>query len=149
MVKHADLLICDSKNIEKYIQEDYAKYSPKTTFIAYGADTSKSTLEDDDEKLLNWYKEKDVKAKDYYLVVGRFVPENNYETMIREFMKSKTKKDFVLITNVEKNKFYEDLKNKTHFDNDNRIKFVGTVYDQQLLKKIRENAILSYFFNYD
>lgn len=140
MVKHADLLICDSKNIEKYIQEDYKQYSPKTTFIAYGADTSKSTLKDDDEKLLNWYKEKGVQAKEYYLVVGRFVPENNYETMIKEFMKSNTKKDFVLITNVEQNKFYETLKNETHFDQDKRIKFVGTVYDQQLLKKIRENA---------
>lgn len=140
MVKHADLLICDSKNIEKYIQEDYKQYSPKTTFIAYGADTSKSILKDNDEKLLNWYKEKDVQAKEYYLVVGRFVPENNYETMIKEFMKSDTKKDFVLITNVEQNKFYETLKNETHFDQDKRIKFVGTVYDQQLLKKIRENA---------
>lgn len=140
MVKHADLLICDSKNIKKYIQEDYKKYSPKTTFIAYGADTSKSTLEDHDEKLINWYKEKDLQAKEYYLVVGRFVPENNYETMIKEFMKSDTKKDFVLITNVEQNKFYETLKNDTHFDQDKRIKFVGTVYDQQLLKKIRENA---------
>lgn len=140
MVKHADLLICDSKNIEKYIQEDYKKYSPKTTFIAYGADTSKSTLKDNDEKLLNWYKEKGVQAKEYYLVVGRFVPENNYETMIKGFMKSNTKKDFVLITNVEQNKFYETLKNETHFDQDKRIKFVGTVYDQQLLKKIRENA---------
>lgn len=140
MVKHADLLICDSKNIEKYIQKDYKQYSPKTTFIAYGADTSKSTLKDDAEKLLNWYKEKGVQAKEYYLVVGRFVPENNYETMIKEFMKSDTKKDFVLITNVEQNKFYEILKNETHFDQDKRIKFVGTVYDQQLLKKIRENA---------
>lgn len=140
MVKHADLLICDSKNIEKYIQEDYKQYSPKTTFISYGADTSKSTLGDHDEKLINWYKEKGIRAKDYYLVVGRFVPENNYETMIREFMKSNTKKDFVLITNVEQNKFYETLKNETHFDQDKRIKFVGTVYDQQLLKKIRENA---------
>lgn len=140
MVKHADLLICDSKNIKKYIQEDYKQYSPKTTFIAYGADTSKLTLKDDDEKLLNWYKEKSVQAKEYYLVVGRFVPENNYETMIKEFMKSNTKKDFVLITNVEQNKFYETLKNETHFDQDKRIKFVGTVYDQQLLKKIRENA---------
>lgn len=140
MVKHADLLICDSKNIEKYIQEDYKQYSPKTTFIAYGADTSRSVLSDDDEKLCKWYEEKQVKAKEYYLVVGRFVPENNYETMIREFMKSNTKKDFVLITNVEQNKFYESLKQETHFDQDKRIKFVGTVYDQQLLKKIRENA---------
>lgn len=140
MVKHADLLICDSKNIEKYIKEDYKQYNPKTTFIAYGADTEKSKLKDDDEKLLNWYKEKNVKSKTYYLVVGRFVPENNYETMISEFMKSNTKKDFVLITNVEQNKFYEELRVKTGFDKDERIKFVGTVYDQELLKKIRENA---------
>ena len=140
MVKHADLLICDSKNIEKYIREDYKKYSPKTTFIAYGANLQKSKLSDCDTKILNWYKEKNVKEKNYYLVVGRFVPENNYETMILEFMKSNTKKDLVLITNVEKNKFYEELKGKTKFDRDSRIKFVGTVYDQELLMKIRENA---------
>lgn len=140
MVKHADLLICDSINIEKYIKEDYNQYSPNTTFIAYGADTSKSTLADDDEKLWNWYNQKGVKPKEYYLVVGRFVPENNFETMIREFMKSNTDKDFVLITNVEQNKFYDSLKDETHFENDYRVKFVGTVYDQQLLKKIRENA---------
>ena len=140
MVKNADLLICDSKNIEKYIKEDYKKYNPKTTFIAYGADVKKSTLTDSDEKVVNWYKEKKVNKKEYYLVVGRFVPENNYETMISEFMKSKTKKDMVLITNVEKNKFYEELKQRTKFDKDKRIKFVGTVYDQELLTKIRENA---------
>lgn len=148
MVKHADLLICDSINIEKYIKEDYKKYNPKTKFIAYGADTEKSKLSDNDSKLLNWYKEKGVKEKEYYLVVGRFVPENNYETMITEFMKSNTKKDFVLITNVEKNKFYEELKKKTRFDKDKRIKFVGTVYDQDLLKKIRENAY-GYFHGHE
>ncbi|CAJ1609394.1 DUF1972 domain-containing protein [Clostridium perfringens] len=140
MVKHADLLVCDSKNIEKYIREDYKQYNPNTTFIAYGADTERSNLKDDDSKLLNWYKEKNLKEKEYYLVVGRFVPENNYETMITEFMKSDTNKEFVLITNVEKNKFYEELKQKTNFDKDKRIKFVGTVYNQELLKKIRENA---------
>ena len=148
MVKHADLLICDSINIEKYIKEDYKKYNPKTTFIAYGADIEKSKLSDDDETLLKWYKEKRVKAKEYYLVVGRFVPENNYETMITEFMKSNTTKDFVLITNVEQNKFYEQLRKKTGFDKDSRIKFVGTVYDQELLKKIRENAY-GYFHGHE
>lgn len=140
MVKHADLLVCDSVNIEEYIKEDYKKYNPNTTFIAYGSDVTKSILKDNDETLCEWYKEKNVKPNEYYLVVGRFVPENNYETMITEYMKSKTKKDFVLITNVEQNKFYETLKEKTHFNEDERIKFVGTVYDQELLKKIRENA---------
>lgn len=140
MVKHADLLICDSINIEKYIKEDYKKYNPKTTFIAYGSDVTKSTLEDDDKEIIEWYHRNNIKPKEYYLVVGRFVPENNYETMIMEYMKSTTKKDFVLITNIEKNKFYETLKEKTHFEQDDRIKFVGTVYNQELLKKIRENA---------
>lgn len=140
MVKHADLLICDSINIKNYIKKDYEKYKPKTNFIAYGSDIEKSTLKDDDEKILDWYKEKKVKPKEYYLLVGRFVPENNYETMIREYMKSESTKDFVLITNVEQNKFYEELMQRTVFDKDPRIKFVGTIYDAELLKKIRENA---------
>jgi rhamnosyltransferase len=148
MVKHSDLLICDSKNIEKYIKEDYKQYNPKTRFIAYGADTEKSKLSDDDSSLLQWYGEKNVRKKEYYLVVGRFVPENNYEIMITEFMKSKTNKDFILITNIETNKFYEQLREKTNFDEDKRIKFVGTVYDQELLKKIRENAY-GYFHGHE
>lgn len=139
MTKHCDLLICDSKNIEKYIHDEYEKYNPQTTFIAYGAETRKSKLTDDDSKLTAWYREKGLSPKSYYLVVGRFVPENNYETMIREFMKSHSKRDFALITNVS-NKFLEELKEKTHFDQDSRIKFVGTVYDKELLMKIRENA---------
>lgn len=147
MTKHADLLICDSKNIEKYIQETYRKYHPKTTFIAYGAETRKSTLADDDPKLPSWYQEKGLAPKSYYLVVGRFVPENNYETMIREFMRSHSKRDFALITNVS-GKFLEDLKQKTGFDKDPRIKFVGTVYDQELLMKIRENAY-GYFHGHE
>ena len=139
MVKHSDLLVCDSINIEKYIKEEYKKYSPKTTYIAYGADVEKSKLADDDEILLKWYSEKGLKPKEYYLVVGRFVPENNYEIMIREFMKSNSKKDFAIITTAN-DKLMDDLESKLGFKSDPRIKFVGTVYDKELLKKIRENA---------
>ena len=140
MVKHADLLICDSINIEKYIKDNYKKYNPKTTFIAYGADTKLSTLKDNNKRILDWYKKFDIKKKDYYLIVGRFVPENNYEIIIKEFMKSKSKKDLVIITNVQENKFYNYLFETTNFYKDKRIKFVGTVYDKYLIKKIRENA---------
>lgn len=139
MVKRADLLVCDSKSIERYIRQTYEAYDPKTTFIAYGAETRKSPLADDSEKLLTWYREHAVTPRNYYLVVGRFVPENNYETMIREFMKSDTRKDFVIITNVSQ-KFLDKLKRITGFHKDPRIKFVGTVYDQDLLMKLRENA---------
>ncbi len=148
MVKHADLLVCDSKTIEKYIQEDYQQYSPKTTYIAYGTELSASKLSASDQIVRDWFATKGVTEDNYYLVVGRFVPENNYETMIREFMKSNTKRDFVLITNVEQNAFYDKLLKETEFDKDARIKFVGTVYDQELLKYIRENAY-AYFHGHE
>lgn len=147
MVKYSDLLVCDSKNIEIYIHKNYCKYHPKTTFIAYGADTTLSNLTGNDRIYKEWLTEKGLRPKEYYLAVGRFVPENNYETMLSEFMRSNTKKDFALITNVN-NKFLEQLEEKTHFNNDSRIKFVGTVYNQELLKKIRENAY-GYFHGHE
>ena len=147
MTKHADLMVCDSKNIEAYIRKSYAAYNPSTVFLAYGAETRKSTLADDDEKLLNWYSEKGLHSQGYYLVVGRFVPENNYETMIREFMQSKTQKDFAIITTAN-DAFLEELEKRLHFRRDPRIKFVGTVYDQELLMKIRENAY-GYFHGHE
>lgn len=148
MVKHADLLVCDSKNIEKYIQDDYKKYSPKTTYIAYGTELEKSSLSSKDRFVREWFSEKGVSENNYYLVVGRFVPENNYEAMIRGFMASNSDKDFVLVTNVEENKFYDKLRQETGFDKDPRVKFVGTVYDQELLKYIRENAF-AYFHGHE
>ena len=138
LVENSDLAICDSVNIEKYIKETYGNRVKATTYIAYGAYVERSTC--DEEKLQEWYKQFGLAEGGYYLIVGRFVPENNYETMITEFMRSKTERDLVIITNVEKNKFYAALAEKTGFEKDKRIKFVGTVYDQQLLKKIREEA---------
>ncbi|MCS4487691.1 beta 1-4 rhamnosyltransferase Cps2T [Streptococcus sciuri] len=148
MVKHADLLVCDSKNIEAYIRNDYSKYHPHTAYIAYGTDLTKSSLMRDSKKVRHWFSEKAITEKNYYLVVGRFVPENNYEAMIKGFMASNSSKQLVLVTNVEKNAFYEKLRKKTGFDKDSRIKFVGTVYDQDLLKYIRENAF-AYFHGHE
>ena len=139
MVKYADLVICDSKNIEKYIKEEYAKYNPETTFIAYGSETAASNLKNNDPKYVDWLKKHNLRDGEFYISVGRFVPENNFETMIREFMKSKSTKDFAIIT-TSNDKFLKELDERLHFSSDKRIKFVGTVYDQKLLKKIRENA---------
>lgn len=143
MVKHSDLIICDSINIEKYIRESYGVKN--TTFIAYGAETRKSVGAEDRYEV--WLKEKGLRDSEFYLVVGRFVPENNYETMIREFMKSKTDKDFAIITNVNDG-FLAELEQKLGFRKDKRIKFVGTVYDRELLMKIRENAY-GYFHGHE
>ena len=62
-------------------------------------------------------------------------------------MSSNTKKDFAIITNVN-DKFLNQLEERLHFKKDSRIKFVGTVYDQELLMKIRENAY-GYFHGHE
>lgn len=138
-VKNADLVICDSVNIEKYIKEEYSQYCPRTEYIAYGSYVKPSNLSDDDPKYVNWLLNHNLKDRNFYISVGRFVPENNFDVMVREFMISNTDKDFAIIT-TENSKYADELQQKYHYRSDKRIKFVGTVYDAELLTKIRENA---------
>ncbi len=138
MTRHADLVISDNPGIESYIKEAYPW--SKTTYIAYGTDLSQTSLTSQDNKAREFYQKWQTQEKNYYLILGRFVPENNYETAIREFMTSSTKRDLVIICNQEGNPYFEELRARTGFDQDPRVKFVGTVYDQDLLKYIRKGA---------
>ena len=138
MTRHADLVISDNPGIESYIKEVYPW--SKTTYIAYGTDLSPTSLTSQDRKVRELYQKWQTQEKNYYLILGRFVPENNYETAIREFMSSSTKRDLVIICNHEGNPYFEELRTRTGFDQDPRVKFVGTVYDQDLLKYIRKEA---------
>ena len=138
MTRHADLVISDNPGIESYIKEAYPW--SKTTYIAYGTDLSPTSLTSQDRKVREFYQKWQTQEKNYYLILGRFVPENNYETAIREFMTSSTKRDLVIICNHEGNPYFEELRARTGFDQDPRVKFVGTVYDQDLLKYVRKEA---------
>ena len=138
MTRHADLVISDNPGIESYIKEAYPW--SKTTYIAYGTDLSQTSQTSQDNKVREFYQKWQTQEKNYYLILGRFVPENNYETAIREFMASSSKRDLVIICNHEGNPYFEELRVRTGFDQDPRVKFVGTVYDQDLLKYIRKEA---------
>ena len=141
MVEQAHLVICDSLRIRKYIDETYAYASPRTCFIPYGADIHRETSDEAAVRRAGkWLEQFHTGPGEYYLIVGRFVPENNYETMIREFMASSSQKTLLIITNIEKNRFYDDLKKKTVFESDRRIVFAGTLYDAELLLLIRRFA---------
>lgn len=139
MVKNADLVICDSRCIEQYIQDSYRKYQPDTTYISYGAELGLGASAEADHRYAAWLEQNHLKAGEYYLIVGRFVPENNFNTIIREFMESKTARSLAVIT-TEDEKFRKELEKELGFKNDSRIRFTGTVYDSELLKRIRSGA---------
>ncbi|HFI0246398.1 TPA: beta 1-4 rhamnosyltransferase Cps2T [Streptococcus suis] len=138
MAKHADLLIADNEGIENYIQEAYP--GTHTRFIAYGTDLSPTDYQSDSEAVLNFFGQWNVMEKEYYLIIGRFVPENNYLTAIKEFMASDTKRDLVIVANYEGSAYFQKLEEETDFSRDKRIKFVGTVYDTNLLKYLRNQC---------
>ncbi len=130
MMKNCDQIVCDSIGIKEYLSD----YKDKTHYIAYG--TNKVNIINENLVL----KEYKLKRNDYYLMVGRFVPENNYEIIISEFMKSKSNKKLVIISNIEKNSYYNKLINNTNFINDNRIIILGPMYDVNKLAVLRKNA---------
>ncbi|MGT2667191.1 beta 1-4 rhamnosyltransferase Cps2T [Streptococcus rifensis] len=138
MTKSADLVVADNAGIENCIKESYPW--SKTTMIAYGTDLTPSPLTGQDRQVRAFYEKWQTAEQGYYLILGRFVPENNYEVSLRQFMASQTKRKLLIIANHEGNPYFEELKAVTGFDQDDRIHFVGTVYDQGLLKYIREQA---------
>ena len=138
MLKHTDKIICDAKGIQKYVINKYPRLRDKTTYIAYGCDTNH--LKSIDEKdVMNEYH---LRKNGYCLMVGRCVPENNYELVISEFMQSKIKKDLVIITNLSSSSYYQELESKLSFNSDKRIHFIDGVYDRDKLAVIRKNAYL-------
>lgn len=139
MVRAADLVICDSLNIEKYIQRTYQTYGVQTTYLSYGADVSDETQTEESPVFSAFLQEHKLVRKGYYLVVCRFVPENNLETILREFMKSRTERRLVLVT-TENYRFQRKLEEKLHFELDERICFLGEIYNRELLGRLRANS---------
>lgn len=138
MLNKADTIICDGLGIKNYIDKKYPKFSNKTQYIAYGFDdVDISKIEHK-----NILKEYDLKENDYILMVGRCVPENNYEMVIKAFMNSNINKKLVIITNLSSSNYYEELKQNTCFDKDDRIIFIDGVYDKEKLCVIRKYAYL-------
>lgn len=92
-----------------------------------------------EKQFRTWLHRHGLQPEAYYLIVGRFVPENNFETMIREFMRSDTTRSLAIITTAN-DSFLNQLEEKLHFKRDARIRFTGTVYDREVLHVIRQSA---------
>ena len=138
MLNNCDMIICDALGIQKYVINKYPKLIDKAIYIAYGSDKYDfSNI--NEEKIL---KEYHLKKDDYCLMVGRCVPENNYELVINDFMNSGIDKKLVIITNLSSSNYYQELVNKTNCLSDERIIFIDGVYDNNKLAVIRKNAYL-------
>jgi rhamnosyltransferase len=141
MAKASDYLVCDSEGILTTYEKFIKSKRPKKRFIPYGTYPSPKMDYVLPSNVELYFNRIGVEVDNYYLNISRFVPENSFELIISEFMKSKTKTNLVLVNNYDKEStFFEKLKMKLNFDADPRIKFVGTVYDKEILNYLRKNA---------
>ncbi len=138
MLKNSDIIICDSLGIKEYIDKRYPKVKDRTTYIAYGSNKFDFTNINELDILKKYHLKKD----NYCLMVGRCVPENNYELVIKEFMKSNIDKVLIIISNIDSSNYYNELTKITNCNSDKRIKFINGVYDSTNLAVIRKNAYL-------
>ncbi len=77
-----DKIITDSYEMSKIYS---SLFSVESTIIAYGSTMIKTSEKDFVEKL-------NLKLGEYYLIVGRLIPDNNSQLILDAFQKSKSKK---------------------------------------------------------
>jgi glycosyltransferase involved in cell wall biosynthesis len=115
-VKYSHFYIADSIVIQNYLQR---KYKIQCKYIPYGSEISYLN----NNSLLPFYH---ISSQEYFLLMARMEPENNIETILDGFNKSKSNKKFLVIGNTN-NSFGQKIQRK--FKDDKRILFAGAIYD--------------------
>jgi len=115
-----DQIINDSEEMRKIYLNTFKKES---VVIAYGATIKKS---DDLSLIQQW----PINSKEYYLVVGRMIPDNNADVIVKGFLASNSTKKMVVVGDVfYKDKYADELKAVK----DERLIFTGYVNDPEVL----------------
>jgi len=115
-----DQIINDSDEMRKVYLNTFKKES---VVIAYGATVKKS---EDPSLIQQW----PITPEEYYLVVGRMIPDNNADVIVKGFLASNSTKKMVVVGDV----FYKDAYADTlKALKDERLIFTGYVYDPEVL----------------
>jgi len=140
-VKFADIVVIDSKCMEKYISKNYRH---KTVFIPYGADISENVGWD--KARLNCLSEKssrilEIEKNSYWLGIARIEPDNNIHMVLEGFLKSNSKLPLVVVGDYTSERYKAKLSKILDEDKNARIIMAGPIYeDRLLLNMLRDNC---------
>lgn len=122
-VKHSNVIIADSKPIKQYLD---SKYKINAKHIAYPAEVFKTP----DITVLDKYK---LKSKNYLLLIARFQPDNNFETIIEGVLDSNSDQPLIIVGD-NNNKYGRYLIKKF---NNKGIVFLDKIYNKTELDNLR------------
>jgi glycosyltransferase involved in cell wall biosynthesis len=122
-----DLIITDADAMRDVYLEEFNKDS---TVIAYGAPSYKKA----DASLLKRF---NILENDYYLIVGRLIPDNNADLIVKAYLQSHSQKKLVIVGDVPyKDKYATSLKENAG----DRVHFIGYVRDSEELMSLYQNC---------
>lgn len=122
-VRFNDLLITDADAMQAiYLKE----FGAKSVVITYGAESSAGANQ-------NLLSEWNLLERDYYLIVGRMIPDNNADILIEGFIRSNSSKKLVIVGDVPYADAYAD---KIRSYQDPRLVFTGYVRSPEILASL-------------
>ena len=122
-----DEIISDSVEMNKVYRR---KFGRKSTVITYGS-TMKAKK---NSKILKKFS---LLKKEYYLIVGRLIPDNNSKIIIEGFLKSNSNKSIVIVGDVPYN---DDYANEIKLLKSKKVIFTGYINDQVDLTVLYNNC---------
>ena len=122
-----DKIITDSFEMDKVYRNTFGI---KSTVIAYGS----TMIANKKSKVLEKFK---LQKKEYYLIVGRLIPDNNSKFIVEGFLNSKSKKSIVIVGDVPYN---NDYANNIKLLSSNKVVFTGYVNNQVDLTDLYDNC---------
>jgi glycosyltransferase involved in cell wall biosynthesis len=129
--QHSHLMVADNPEIQTYLSDCF---SNQVVYIPYGAEIPKSFD-------VGIPKDFALVPGEYNIIIARMEPENHIEEILEGITKSNTTYYTIVIGGL--NKYGRRLKRK--FENDERIRFLGAMYDKTILNSLRHFA--QYYFH--
>ena len=126
-VRWSDALIADAQGIADYYR---TKFDASTQLISYGA----PTVDRDDSRL----GELDLTSGEYHLVVARFEPENHVHVIVDGYRRSSAVRPLIVVGSAP---YADEYTRSIHALADDRVRFLGGVWDQELLDQLYANAL--------
>lgn len=130
-----DVIINDSRAMAEFYRKEFGVDS---VVIEYGANIRYS-------KDISLIKKRDLSQYEYYLIVGRLIPDNNADIIIREFLESKSNKKLVVVGD---DPYGGEYANRMKLIRDPRIIFTGYINDQDELAELYHNCF-AYFHGHE
>lgn len=122
-IKYSHFLIADSLGIKRYLKD---KYNIQAHYIPYGANLFKNPV-------VQYIKPYAPEPYSYDMLIARLEPENSIDIILEGVAASRTSRTFLVIGN-HLSAYGTYLKNKYAGE---KIKFLGTVYDIDILNNLR------------